>query len=167
LLSQAIRDNNPVIVLEHKALNAMTGEVPGGEFTLPLGEAEIKREGTDVTLISWAKTLHSCMDAAEALEGDGIAAELIDLLSLYPLDMDTVIASVKKTGRVVIAHEAVETGGFGGEIAARLADEAFDFLDAPIKRVGAPFAPVPFAAALERHYQPDEGKIIAAVKSLF
>jgi pyruvate dehydrogenase E1 component beta subunit len=167
LLSQAIRDNNPVIVLEHKTLNGMSGEVPEGEFTIPFGKSEIKKEGRDVTILSWAKTLLKCVDAAAELERDGIDAEVIDIVSLYPLDMDGILASVEKTGRVVIAHEAVETGGFGGEIAARLADEGFDFLDAPIKRVGAPFAPVPFSAALEKHYQPDEGRIIAAVKSLF
>lgn len=167
LLSQAIRDNNPVMCFEHKGLNGESEDVPEGEFTLPFGKAELKKEGKDVTLISWAKTLHKCVYAAETLEQEGIDAEVLDLVSLYPLDMDSILTSVEKTGRIVIAHEAVETGGFGGEIAARLADEAFDYLDAPIKRVGAPFTPVPFSAVLERHYQPDEERIIKAVKSLF
>jgi pyruvate dehydrogenase E1 component beta subunit len=167
LLSQAIRDDNPVIVLEHKALNGMSGEVPEGEFAIPFGKAETRREGRDVTILSWAKTLLKCISAAEELEKDGIDAEVIDVVSLYPLDMDGILASVEKTGRAVIAHEAVETGGFGGEIAARLADEGFDLLDAPIKRVGAPFTPVPFSAALERLYQPNEDRILAAVRSLF
>ncbi|MDR1571576.1 MAG: alpha-ketoacid dehydrogenase subunit beta [Clostridiales Family XIII bacterium] len=167
LLSQAIRDDSPVIVLEHKALNGMSGEVPEGAFTIPFGKAETRRAGRDLTLLSWSKTLLKCLGAAESLEKEGIDAEVIDLVSLYPLDMDAILASVEKTGRVVIAHEAVETGGFGGEIAARLADEGFDLLDAPIKRVAAPFAPVPFSAALERLYQPDENRIMAAARSLF
>ncbi|MDR3364071.1 MAG: alpha-ketoacid dehydrogenase subunit beta [Clostridiales Family XIII bacterium] len=167
LLSQAIRDNNPVMCFEHKGLNGISEEVPEGAFAIPFGKAEIKTDGRDVTVLSWSKMLHKCVNAAAALEQDGIGAEVIDLVSLYPLDIDTILASVEKTGRVVIAHESVETGGFGGEIAARLADEAFDFLDAPIKRVGSPFTPVPFSAALERHYQPNEEKIAAAVKSLF
>jgi len=166
LLSQAIRDNNPVMVFEHKGLNGMSEDVPEGAFALPFGKAETIRAGNDVTIISWSKMVHKCMNAATALSG-GIDAEVIDLVSLYPLDMDTILASVEKTGRIVIAHEAVETGGFGAEIAARLADEAFDYLDAPIKRVGAPFSPVPFAPALERHYQPNEDRIISAVRSLF
>ncbi|MDR0874908.1 MAG: alpha-ketoacid dehydrogenase subunit beta [Clostridiales Family XIII bacterium] len=167
LLSQAIRDNNPVMCFEHKGLNGISEEVPQGEFTVPFGKAEIKKEGKDVTILSWSKMLRKCVDVAEQLEKERIDAEVIDLVSLYPLDMDAILASVEKTGRIVIAHESVETGGFGGEIAARLADEAFDFLDAPIKRVGSPFTPVPFSAALERNYQPNEEKIIAAVKSLF
>lgn len=167
LLSQAIRDNNPVLCFEHKGLNGISEEVPDGEFTVPFGKAEIKKEGRDVTILSWSKMLHKCVKAAEELEKENIDAEVIDLVSLYPLDMDSILASVEKTGRVVIAHESVETGGFGGEIAARLADAAFDFLDAPIKRVGSPFTPVPFSAALEKHYQPNEEKIIAAVKALF
>ena len=166
LLSQAIRDDNPVMVFEHKGLNGMSEEVPEGEFTIPFGKAEIRKAGSDVTVISWSKMVNKCVNAAETMEGD-ISAEVIDIVSLYPFDMDTVLASVEKTGRIVIVHEAVETGGFGAEIAARLADEAFDFLDAPIKRVGAPFTPVPFAPALERNYQPNEERIIAAARSLF
>ena len=167
LLSQAIRDNNPVMCFEHKGLNGMSEDVPDGEFTVPFGKAEIRRNGKDVTIISWSKMLHKCLDVAKQLEQEGIDVEVIDLISLYPLDIDSIIESVKKTGRIVIAHESVETGGFGGEIAARLADEAFDYLDAPIKRVGAPFTPVPFSAALERNYQPNEERIAGTVRSLF
>ncbi|MDR3295770.1 MAG: alpha-ketoacid dehydrogenase subunit beta [Clostridiales Family XIII bacterium] len=167
LLSQAIRDNNPVIVLEHKALNPMTGDVPEGAFTVPFGKIELKKEGKDVSILSWANTLNKCVRAAADLEKDGIDAEVIDVRSLIPLDIDGILASVEKTGRVVIAHEAVETGGYGGEIAAMIADKGFDFLDAPIKRVGAPYTPVPFSGALEKHYQPNEERIIRAVKSLF
>ena len=167
LLAQAIRDDNPVMCFEHKGLNGMSEEVPEGEYVFPFGKAEVRRDGDDITIITWSKMLHKCLAAADMLAQDGISAEVIDLISLSPLDMDTVLGSVEKTGRIVIAHEAVEIGGFGGEIAARLADEAFDYLDAPIKRVGSPFTPVPFAAVLERNYQPNEAKIIAAVKSLF
>ncbi|MCL2110788.1 MAG: alpha-ketoacid dehydrogenase subunit beta [Clostridiales bacterium] len=166
LLSQAIRDNNPVMVFEHKGLNGMKEEVPDGEYAVPFGKAEIMRGGGDVTLVSWSKMAHKCVNAANELAGS-VDAEVIDLVSLYPLDMDTILGSVEKTGRIVIAHEAVETGGFGAEIAARLADEGFDYLDAPVKRVGAPFTPVPFAAALERNYQPNEARIVEAVRSLF
>ena len=167
LLSQAIRDNNPVMCFEHKGLNGMSEDVPEGEYTIPFGKAEIRRSGKDVTIISWSKMLHKCLDVAKQLEPEGIDVEVIDLISLYPLDIDSIIESVKKTGRIVIAHESVETGGFGGEIAARLADEAFDYLDAPIKRVGAPFTPVPFSAALECNYQPNEERIAGTVRSLF
>ncbi|MDR1726907.1 MAG: alpha-ketoacid dehydrogenase subunit beta [Acidobacteriota bacterium] len=167
LLAQAIRDDNPVMCFEHKGLNGMSEEVPEGEYVVPFGKAEVRREGGDVTILTWSKMLHKCLAAAATLADEGIGAEVIDLVSLCPLDMDAVLGSVCKTGRVVIAHEAVETGGFGGEIAARLADEAFDYLDAPVKRVGSPFTPVPFSSALERNYQPSEGKVVAAVKSLF
>ena len=166
LLSQAIRDNNPVMVFEHKGLGGKREEVPEGAFALPFGKAEIMSEGGDVTLVSWSKMVHKCVNAARALAAGGVRAEVIDLVSLYPMDMDTVLSSVRKTGRIIIVHEAVETGGFGAEIAARIADEAFDFLKAPVKRVGAPFAPVPFSPALEKHYQPNEERIIAAVNSL-
>lgn len=167
LLSAAIRDNNPVIVVEHKALGGMKGDVPEGEYVLPIGVADIKRAGTDVTLISWSSMVNKCLAAAEDLAKDGINAEVIDLRSLIPLDKECILNSVAKTGRVVIVHEAVEIGGYGGEIAAMIADKGFDFLNAPVKRVASPYAPCPFSAVLEREYQPNEAKIIAAVKSLF
>lgn len=167
LLAAGIRDNNPVIVIEHKTLNGMTGDVPEGEYVTPIGVAETKVEGDDITIVSWASTLNKCVTAAEELAKDGINAEVIDLRSLIPWDKDAVLKSVEKTGKLLIAHEAVEVGGFGGEIAAYVADVGFDFLDAPIKRVGAPFTPVPFSGVLEQNYQPNEERIIAAVKSLF
>jgi len=167
LLEAAIRDNNPVIVIEHKALGGMTGEVPEGEYIIPIGKADIKREGTNVTIISWSAMVNKCLAAAEELAKDGISAEIIDLRSLIPLDKDCIFDSLEKTGRVVIVHEAVEVGGYGGEIAAMIADKGFDLLDAPVKRVASPYAPVPFSAVLEREYQPNEAKIIAAVRSLF
>jgi pyruvate dehydrogenase E1 component beta subunit len=167
LLESAIRDDDPVIVLEHKGLNGMSGDVPEGECPIPIGVADVKREGRDVTIISWSSMVNKSLNAAEILAKDGLDAEVVDIRSLIPLDRDGVFKSIEKTNRVVIVHEAVKIGGYGGEIAAMIADEGFDLLDAPIKRVASPFTPVPFSAALERHYQPNEEKIIEAVKSLF
>ena len=167
LLKSAIRDDNPVIYLEHKALLGVTGEVPEGEYTIPLGKADIKREGKDVTILAYSMMLHKALAAAETLALEGIEAEVIDPRTLVPFDKETLYKSIEKTGRLVIVHEAVKQGGFGGEIAAMVAEERFDFLDAPIKRVAAPFTPIPFAANLEAEYIPDEAKIIEAVKSFF
>jgi acetoin:2,6-dichlorophenolindophenol oxidoreductase subunit beta len=167
LLESAIRDNNPVIVIEHKTLGAMTGEVPEGEYLVPIGKADIKRQGDSVTVISWSAMVNTCLAAAETLADEGISVEVIDLRSLIPLDTACILESVEKTGRVVIVHEAVEISGYGAEIAAMIADRGFDFLDAPIKRVASPYTPVPFSAALEREYQPNEAKIVKAVQSLF
>ncbi len=167
LLKSAIRDDNPVVFIEHKALYGAMGEVPEGEYTIPLGKADIKREGKDVTILAYSMMLHKALAAAETLALQGIEAEVIDPRTLVPFDKETLYKSIEKTGRLVIVHEAVKQGGFGGEIAAMVAEECFDFLDAPIKRVAAPFAPIPFAANLEAAYIPDEAKIIAAVKSFF
>jgi pyruvate/2-oxoglutarate/acetoin dehydrogenase E1 component len=167
LLESAIRDNNPVIVVEHKAMGGVTGEVPEGEYLIPIGKADIKRAGNDVTLISWSSMVNKCLAASETLAENGTDVEVVDLRSLIPLDKDCILKSVKKTGKVVIVHEAVEVSGYGAEIAAMIADKGFDFLDAPIKRVASPYTPVPFSAVLEREYQPNEAKIVSAVKSLF
>jgi pyruvate dehydrogenase E1 component beta subunit len=167
LLITAIRDNNPVIFFEPKTLYWTMADVPEGEYTIPFGQASIRRTGKDITLVSWGAMVSTCEQAAEALSGDGIEAEIIDLRTLAPLDMETVIASVKKTGKVVIVQEAPRTGGFAGEIAATIAEEAFDYLDAPIRRVGAPDTPVPFSPVLEDLYIPNAEKIIDAVKKSF
>lgn len=167
LLKSAIRDDNPVVFLEHKALYGVMGEVPDGEYTIPLGKADIKREGKDVTILAYSMMLHKALAAAETLALEGIEAEVIDPRTLVPFDKETLYKSIEKTGRLVIVHEAVKQGGFGGEIAAMVAEECFDSLDAPIKRVAAPFTPIPFAANLEAAFIPDEAKIIAAVKSFF
>jgi pyruvate/2-oxoglutarate/acetoin dehydrogenase E1 component len=167
LLESAIRDNNPVIVVEHKAMGGVTGEVPEGEYLVPIGKADIKRVGNDVTLISWSSMVNKCLAASETLAENGIDVEVIDLRSLIPLDKDCILNSVEKTGKVVIVHEAVEVSGYGAEIAAMIADKGFDFLDAPIKRVASPYTPVPFSGVLEREYQPNEAKIVSTVKSLF
>lgn len=167
LLESAVRDNNPVLVIEHKAMGGMTGEVPEGEYLVPIGKADIKREGTDVTIISWSNMVNKCLNAAETLAKDGINAEVIDIRTLIPLDKDCILESVEKTGRVLVVSEEVEIGGYGGEIVAMIAEDGFDFLNAPVKRLGAPFTPCPFSAVLEKDYQPNEAKIIAAAKSLF
>lgn len=167
LLITAIRDDNPVIFFEHKMLYWMMGDVPEGEFIIPFGKADIRREGKDVTLVAWGQMVNYCVEAAEALSAEGIEAEIVDPRTLVPFDKESVLASVKKTGKVVIVHEAPKTGGFGGEIAAIIAEEGFDYLDAPITRVGAPYMPVPFSPVLEDAYIPSTEKIISAVKGLF
>ncbi|SHJ10455.1 alpha-ketoacid dehydrogenase subunit beta [Desulfofundulus thermosubterraneus] len=167
LLVSSIRDDNPVIFIEHKMLYGVTGEVPEGEYTIPLGKADIKREGRDVTVVATSLMVHRALVAAETLAGEGIEVEVVDPRTLVPFDKETLLQSVEKTGRLVIVHEAVKNSGFGAEIAAIVAEEGFDFLDAPVKRVAAPFAPVPFSPPLEAAYVPSEEKIIEAIKSLF
>ena len=166
LLIQAIRDDNPVVFLEHKMLYAMEGEVPEGEYTIPFGKADIKREGTDVTVVATANMVHTALGAAEKLAGEGISLEVVDPRTLYPLDGETIFESVKKTHRLVIIHEEVKFAGSGAEIAAQVAEEAFDYLDAPILRVAAPYCPVPFSPPLEQAYIPSEQQLIDAVKKV-
>ncbi len=167
LLKSAIRDDNPVVFFEHKFLySRLKGPVAEGEHLIPLGKADIKREGEDLTIISWGAVLHQALAAADLLKGEGIKAEVLDPRTLLPLDKQTILESVKKTGKVVIVHEAPTFGGFGGEIAAMIADEAFYSLDAPIKRVGAPFTPVPVSPILERFYIPNAERIVKAAKEI-
>jgi acetoin:2,6-dichlorophenolindophenol oxidoreductase subunit beta len=166
LIIASIRDDNPVVFVEDKTLYTLKGEVPEGEYVVPLGKADIKRSGQDVTIVSWSKMVHQSLAAAEMLEKEGVDAEVVDLRTLVPLDIDTVVASVSKTHKLVIVHEAARTGGFGGEVAARVADEGFDLLDAPIRRVTAPDSPVPFSPTLEKAWLPDAAKIKAAVMGL-
>jgi len=165
LLKSSIRDDNPVLFIEHKLLRAKC-EIPEEEYAIPLGKADIKKEGADVTLVTWGPLLYKATAAAEKLATDGIDVEIIDLRTLIPLDMETIIGSVKKTGRAVVAHEAVKTGGFGAEIAASIMEQAFDYLDAPVKRVGAAFTPIPWGPALEAAVLPQEEDIMAAIKEL-
>lgn len=166
LLISSIRDDNPVVFLEHKMLYGMEGEVPEGEYTLPLGEADIKREGSDVTVVATAQMVHLALSAAEKLSSDGVSVEVIDPRTLSPLDEETILESVRKTHRLVIVHEEVKFAGSGAEIAAIVAEKAFDYLDAPILRVAAPFAPVPFSPSLEKVFIPSEEQIIEAVKTV-
>jgi pyruvate dehydrogenase E1 component beta subunit len=164
LLKSAIRDNNPVLFLEHRGLYWSRGEeLPPGEV-VPLGQAVIKRPGKDVTILAVSKMVGVSLKAAEKLAGDGIDAEVIDPRTLAPLDLDTIVASVRRTGHLVIVHEAVETGGVGAEIATRVQEAAFSELAAPVLRVGAPFAPVPTSIALERAFVPGEDRIVDAVQ---
>lgn len=167
LMTAAIRDDNPVMFFNCVRLIGTKGHVPEGEYIVPIGKADIKKEGNDVTIVSWGAMVLNALEAAEELEKEGISAEVVDLRSLVPLDKETVLESVKKTGRLVIAQTAVKKSGFGAEVAAVVAEEALDYLDAPIKRVGAPFCPVPFTPVLEKEYFVSPEKIVNAVKSLF
>lgn len=162
LIKAAVRDDNPVIVVEHKALHAMKGEIPEEEYLVPIGEADVKKEGADVTVVAVSKMVHDSLKAAEVLAQEGISIEVIDLLTVSPWDRESVFNSVGKTHRLVIAHEAVKSFGIGAEISAAVSEEIMDELDAPIMRVGAPYVPVPFS--LEKAYLPNSEDIIAAVK---
>ena len=166
LLKSAIRDNNPVIFIEHKGLYQTKGEVPEEEYLIPLGQADVKKAGEDVTILTYSKMVLTALEAAKELEAKGISAEVVDLRSLVPLDFDTIAKSVSKTGRVLIVHEACERSGFGAEIAAQIADKLFDELDAPILRVCGANIPVPNATIPEVESAPTTAKIIAAVQRL-
>ncbi|HST17973.1 MAG TPA: alpha-ketoacid dehydrogenase subunit beta [Gaiellaceae bacterium] len=164
ILWSAIYDDNPVIVFEHRLLYPVKGEVPEKLEPIPLGKARVVREGTDVTVIATGPLVHRSLEAAQAAEGEGISVEVVDPRSLQPLDEEALVASVKKTNRVVIAHEAVTRMGFGAEVAAVLQYQAFDWLDAPIERVGSKFAPLAFAPVMEQFVVPQAEDVLAAVK---
>ncbi len=167
LLKAAIRDDNPVIFIEHKLLYKESGEVPEGDYIVPLGKADVKREGSDVTVIAYSRMLKLCLDSAGSFAKEGISLEVIDLMTLKPLDTKTIIESAKKTGRVLIVHEACTTGGTGGEIAAVIAgSEAFHNLKAPIKRLGGLDIPIPFSKELERNAVPTIERINEAIREL-
>lgn len=167
LLKAAVRDDNPVVFYEHKLLYNIKGDVPEDDYVIPLGKADIKREGRDVTVVATAMMVHKALNAAETLAKEGVSVEVVDPRTLVPLDEETIIQSVKKTGRLVVVHEAVKRGGFGGEIVSVVAEsEAFDYLDAPIKRVAALNVPMPFSTLLEQHVIPDEEKIIQAIRDV-
>lgn len=167
LLKTAIRDHDPIMFIEHKMLYGEKGEVPEEEYTIPFGQAAVRREGTDVTLIGTSRMANMAVKAAEMLEKDGISAEVIDLRTIVPLDKETIIKSVKKTGRLAIAQEAIERCGFASELAALAMDEFFDYLDAPVKRIAAANTPVAFAPALEDFIIPNTDKIYQTVKNMF
>jgi pyruvate/2-oxoglutarate/acetoin dehydrogenase E1 component len=167
LLASAIADPGPVVFVECKTLYFRKEEVPDVPVPVPIGEAAVLREGADVTIVALSRLVHDALAAAERLAAeDGIAAEVIDPRSLVPLDLATIVASVERTARLVVAHEAVAQGGFGAELAARVQEAAFDYLDAPVARVGAPFMPVPFSATLEDAYLPGADEVVAAVRGL-
>ena len=150
LLKAAIRSDDPVLYFEHKALFPLKGPVPDGDHLVPIGKANVVRAGKDVTIVSYSMMMHRVHEAAAKLVELGIDAETIDLRTISPLDKETIFASVAKTKRLIIVHEAVKTGGVGAEIAAAVAEEMIDYLDAPIRRLGAPFVPIPFSPPLER-----------------
>ena len=179
LLKSAVRDDNPVLIFEHKLLYGSKGprsergaispigEVPDEEYLVPIGEGVIRREGRDVTIVGKLLTVYRALGAAEQLAQEGIEAEVIDPRTLVPLDKELILESVRKTGRLVIVEEDNLTGGWAADIAAIVAEEAFFWLDAPIKRVSAPDTPVPFAPVMEQSYVPSEERVSQAVKSLF
>ena len=164
LLKTAIRDDNPVVFIEGETLYSTTAEVPEEEYLIPLGKADVKRQGQHVTLIAWSKMVHTCLEAAEALSGDGIDAEVVDLRSLRPLDQDTFVASVRKTGRCVIVEQGWPMAGYGAEIAYRVQRECLDSLDAPVERVTSDDVPMPYALNLENEVQPQIKDVVAAVR---
>lgn len=168
LLKAAIRDDNPVIYFENKDLFRQSGEVPEDEdFLVPIGKANIVRPGKDVTIVSYSVMMKNAMETAQILEKEGIDAEVIDLRTISPFDKETILNSVGKTHRLLIAHEAVKIGGVGAEISAMVAEEAIDQLDAPIVRVGAKYTPVPFSPTLENAYRPTTQEMVDGIKGMF
>ncbi|MEH7120137.1 alpha-ketoacid dehydrogenase subunit beta [Neobacillus vireti] len=166
LLLAAIEDNDPVIFFEDKTLYNMTGDVPEGYYTIPLGKADIKREGTDVTIVAIGKQVHTALEAASQLSAKGIEVEIVDPRSLSPLDEGTILTSVEKTNRLIVIDEANPRCSIATDIAALVADKGFDYLDAPIKRITAPHTPVPFSPALEDLYLPTPERVVRAVTEL-
>ena len=168
LLKSAIRDDDPVVFLEHKrTYRLVRGEVPDAEYTLPIGKADVKLEGEDLTVITYGLVLHHCIEAARDLASEGIHAEVVDLRSLRPLDSATVLESVRKTGKALVVHEDTRLGGIGGEVAAIIAEEAFDYLDAPIIRLTGPEVPaMPFSPPLEAEFMLDTDQIADAIRNL-
>jgi pyruvate/2-oxoglutarate/acetoin dehydrogenase E1 component len=167
LLKAAIRDDDPVLFFEHKYLyRRIKDDVPDEDYVVPIGKASIKRAGNDLSIITFGAMVHVALEAASTLDFEGVQAEVIDLRTLAPLDREAILATVRKTSRVLLLHEATRTGGIGGELAAIIAEEAFDYLDAPITRVASMDTPVPFAPALEAAFQPDARAVVAAAKRL-
>jgi pyruvate dehydrogenase E1 component beta subunit len=166
LIKASIRDDNPVMFFQHKKLFAKEGHVPEEDYVIPLGQAAIKREGKDVSLLTYGSGYYLCAEAAEELKSLDIDAEIVDLRTLKPLDMDTVATSIKKTHRAVIVHEACLTGGFGAELTALIQSELFDYLDAPVTRVGAKDVPIPFSPPLEDFVLPNVSDVVDAVKAV-
>jgi pyruvate/2-oxoglutarate/acetoin dehydrogenase E1 component len=163
LLKASIRDNDPTIFIEHKLLYMTKGEVPGDDYIVPLGQADIKRSGQDVTLISYSYMTLKCLEAAEILAGEGISVEVVDLRTLTPLDKETILESVEKTGRAIVVHEAVKRGGVGGDIASMIMEEAYDDLDGPVKRICGKNTTIPYNLNLEKACVPSVEDIIVGI----
>ena len=167
LLKSAIRDNNPVLFFEHKFLyRRIKEDLPTEDYTVPIGKAAVRREGTDLTILSYAAMAHTSMEAAAKLAQEGIEAEVIDLRTLLPLDSETILSSLKKTNKLLVVHEDTRTGGIAGEIAALVCEGAFEDLDGPIVRVTALDTPVPYAPTLEERFLPNTEKVVAAAREL-
>jgi pyruvate dehydrogenase E1 component beta subunit len=164
LLVSSIREDNPVVYIKHKRLFGVKGPCPEELFTVPLGVANITRPGNDITIVTYGRMVSESLKAASILASEDIDVEVIDLRTLQPLDSATVVASVKRTNHCVVVHEAVRFGGLGAEIAAQIQEDAFDYLDAPVGRIGAPFSPVPFSPVLEKQYVPDAKRIADGVR---
>ncbi len=167
LIKSSIRDNDPVIFLEHKGLyRRIREDIPDGEYTVEIGKARVFREGTDLSIITYGSMVWVAQEAAETLEREGVSAEIIDLRTVLPIDEETVLSSVRKTSRAILLHEDTLTGGVGAELAARIAERAFDSLDAPIVRIAAPDTPVPFSTPLEEAFLPNAGKVLEKARWL-
>jgi pyruvate dehydrogenase E1 component beta subunit len=166
LLKKAIRSDTPVIFCEHKLLYPIEGPVPDEDYTVPFGVADVKREGADVTIVATMFMVHKSLEAARTLEKEGISVEVVDPRTIVPLDKDAIVNSVKRTGRLVVVSEDCKTGGVTAEIAAVVAEDAIDYLDAPIRRVAQPDTPIPFSPPLEVHVLPDENNIAKAVREI-
>lgn len=167
LMKSAIRDNDPVIFFEHKGLyRSIKDEVPEGDYTVPIGKAKTVREGRHISVITYGAMVHVAIEATETLDKEGISLEIIDLRTLLPIDEEAVLTSVKKTSKAIVLHEASLTGGIGGEIAARIGEKAFEYLDGPVVRIAAPDTPVPFAPPLEEAFLPNAQKLIEKARWL-
>jgi pyruvate dehydrogenase E1 component beta subunit len=166
LLKSAIRDDEPVIFLEHKLLYMTKGDVPDGEYFIPIGKADVKKEGTDITLITYSAMTLKCLEAAEIMEQEGISVEVVDLRTLNPLDKNTILESVRKTGRAIVVHEAIKRGGIGGDISAMLMEEAYDDLDAPVIRIAGKNTTIPYNLKLEQVCIPSVEEIVEGILQL-
>ena len=167
LLATAIEDPNPVLYFEHKHLyRRIKGDVPDERFTVPFGKASVHHEGDDVTVVTWGAMVHTAAEAAKRLEDEGLGVEVLDLRTIMPWDRDAVLRSVERTSKALVLHEDTRTAGFGAEIAATIAEEAFEHLDAPVKRLAAPDTPVPFSPPLEKRFIPQVEDVVGALRSL-
>jgi 2-oxoisovalerate dehydrogenase E1 component beta subunit len=167
LIKSAIRDNDPVLFFEHKALyRKIKEDLPDDEYTVPIGKARVAREGRDLTIVTYGAMVHASLEAAGTLESEGISVEVIDLRTLVPLDVDSILDSVKKTSKIIVVHEDTRTGGLAGEIAALINEHVFEYLDGPVVRVTAPDTPVPFSSPLEDAFLPNAAKILEKARWL-
>ena len=168
LIKSAIRDNDPVIFFEHKGLyRRIKEDLPGGDYTVPIGEARVYREGTDLTIVTYGAMVYVAEEAAGKLAAEGISIEIIDLRTLLPLDEATVLASVKKTSKAILLHEDTLTGGLAGELSARITEKVFEYLDGPVLRITAPDTPVPYSPPLEEAFLPNVSKVVEKARWLY